>query len=89
MSGIKTDSTSWRYTQIYQTTAASRYTSHTTDKQVLVGPKGGREDNRLDAVQRLIALIYLRGAVTIRSTGAYKKRLFGQRRELGAWNQPL
>ena len=55
MFGTKTDSTSWRYTQILDH-GSLESTSHTADKHILVGPKCGRVDNRLDAVQRLITL---------------------------------
>lgn len=55
MLGTKTDSTSWRYTQILDQSSL-KYTSHTADKHILVGPKCGRVDDRLDGVQRLIAL---------------------------------
>lgn len=55
MLSTKTDSTSWRYTQILDH-SSPEYTLHTADKHILVGPKCGRVDNRLDAVQRFIAL---------------------------------
>lgn len=55
MFDTKTDSTSWRCEQILDH-GSLQYTSHTADKHILVCAKRGRIDNRLDAVQRLIAL---------------------------------
>ena len=55
MFDTKTDSTSWRCVQILDHSSLE-YTSHTADKHILVCAKRGRIDNRLDAVQRLIAL---------------------------------
>ena len=53
--GAKTDSTSWCYTQKLDHSSLED-TTHTADEHILIGPKCGRVHNRLDAVQRLIAL---------------------------------
>ena len=60
----KTDSTSWRYAETSDHSSIE-YRSRTADQHVLIGPKRSRVHNRLDAVQRLVSLIYLRGAVTM------------------------
>jgi len=56
MFGTKTDSTSWRYVQILDYSSLEYASQHTADEHILVGPKRGGVDNRLDTVQRVIAL---------------------------------